>query len=95
MMKPLASPAYTPGMDPEKLRGQLDGELVLPDDDGYDEARVIWNAMHDRRPALIVRPRSTGDVVAALAFAREADCRSRSAAAATAWRATARLRAAW
>ena len=59
-------------MDPEALRGRLDGELVLPGDGGYDESRAIWNAMHDRRPALIVRPRSTGDVVAALAFAREA-----------------------
>jgi FAD/FMN-containing dehydrogenase len=58
-------------MDAEMLRGQLDGELVLPGDDGYDDARAIWNAMHDRQPALIVRPRSTGDVVAALAFARE------------------------
>jgi FAD/FMN-containing dehydrogenase len=47
------------------------GEIVRPDDPGYDAARAVWNSMIDRRPALIVRPTGTDDVVAALRFARE------------------------
>jgi hypothetical protein len=55
------------------LAGQLDGSLQRPGDPEYDEARTIWNAMIDRRPALIVRCVSTADVVAAVRFARELD----------------------
>ena len=40
------------------------GTVIRPDQPGYDTARAIWNAMHDRRPALIARPRSAPDVVA-------------------------------
>ncbi len=47
------------------------GEVVRPDDPGYDAARAVWNSMIDRRPALIVRPTGTDDVVTALRFARE------------------------
>ena len=47
------------------------GEIVRPDDPGYDAARAVWNNMIDRRPALIVRPTAPEDVVAALRFARE------------------------
>jgi FAD/FMN-containing dehydrogenase len=49
------------------------GEVVLPDDPEYDSARVVWNGMIDRRPALVVRPTDTDDVVAAVRFAREQD----------------------
>jgi hypothetical protein len=54
-----------------ELAGSLDGQLLLNGDFGYDGARRIWNGMHDRRPAAIVRARSTIDVVNAVAFARE------------------------
>jgi len=47
------------------------GEVLRPGDPGYDEARVVWNGMINRRPALIVRPTTTGDVSMAIRFARE------------------------
>jgi FAD/FMN-containing dehydrogenase len=53
------------------LRQALSGELILPGDPGYDGAREVFNAMHDRRPAAIARCVSTEDIVAAVGFARE------------------------
>jgi FAD/FMN-containing dehydrogenase len=47
------------------------GEVVRPGDPGYDAARVVWNGMIDRRPAVIVRPTNTDDVATALRFARD------------------------
>ena len=47
--------------------GTFPGEVVLPGDDGYDTARVVWNRMVDRRPAAVVRPTGTDGVVVALA----------------------------
>jgi len=49
------------------------GEVMTPQDAGYDEARAIWNAMIDRHPGLIVRCKGTEDVVAALNLARDRD----------------------
>jgi FAD/FMN-containing dehydrogenase/SAM-dependent methyltransferase len=46
------------------------GRLISPRDLGYDSARAIWNAMHDRRPALIAQPRAVPDVAAAVRYAR-------------------------
>ena len=49
-----------------ELAQALRGELIRPDDPGYDEARSIWNGAHDRRPALIVRCHGVQDVVVQL-----------------------------
>ncbi len=51
---------------------RTDGGLVLPNDDDYDDARSVYNAMIDRRPAGIARCRTVADVQAALAAARRA-----------------------
>ncbi|NBC20323.1 MAG: FAD-binding protein [Alphaproteobacteria bacterium] len=53
------------------LDQRLRGAAILPGDPGYDEGRTLWNAMFDRRPALIVRPRGAADVQAAIGFARD------------------------
>jgi FAD/FMN-containing dehydrogenase len=55
------------------LEAAFRGEVLLPDDDGYDEARTVYNAMIDRRPAVIVRPTGAADVMTAVDFAREHD----------------------
>jgi len=52
------------------LRSQLRGSLCLPGEPGYDQARTIWNAMIDRRPAMIVRAAGVNDVMRAVEFAR-------------------------
>ena len=55
----------------ETLRPRLRGGLLLPGDAGYDDARSIWNAMFDRRPAAIAQPLGVADVIEAIRFARE------------------------
>ena len=55
----------------EQLRAQAHGQVVTPDDEGYDEARTVYNAMIDRRPLAVVRCVDTDDVVAAVNFARD------------------------
>lgn len=50
---------------------EIDGDVLLPDVAGYEEARRVWNGMIDRRPAAVIRPRSTSDVVAAVRFAHD------------------------
>jgi FAD/FMN-containing dehydrogenase len=56
-----------------RTRDRLDGQLLLPDDAGYDQARTVWNAIIDRRPRMIIRCASAGDVVTAVRTARELD----------------------
>ena len=51
--------------------GGFGGELLVPGDDGYDEARKVHNGLIDKRPALIARCRGVADVVASVELARE------------------------
>ena len=51
----------------------LRGALLRPGDDGYEAARTLWNAMIDKRPALIVRCVGVADVIQAVNFARTHD----------------------
>ena len=55
----------------EALRTTLRGPVLAADDPAYSEARVVYNAAIDRRPALIARCEGTADVVDAVNFARE------------------------
>ena len=55
----------------EQFAASFRGELVRPEDDGYDEARKVYNGMIDKRPALIVRPTGAADVIDAVNLARE------------------------
>lgn len=53
------------------LSGGLRGEVCLDGDDGYEEARSIWNAMVDKRPGMVVRCAGAADVAQAVRFAGE------------------------
>ena len=55
----------------DQLREQVRGDVIDPSDEAYEEARKVYNAMIDRRPAVVVRPVNAGDVIAAVNFARE------------------------
>jgi FAD/FMN-containing dehydrogenase len=57
----------------EALRDPVEGDVIAPGDADYREARKIWNAMINREPAAIVRPRNAEDVVEAIGFARGHD----------------------
>jgi hypothetical protein len=55
----------------QDLATRFGGALLVPGDEGYDEARLVWNGMIDRRPAVIARCESVADVQAAVDFARD------------------------
>ena len=54
-----------------ELAESLNGTLYLPDNDGYDAVRKIWNGMHDKHPSMIVQCSGADDVVDAVNFARD------------------------
>ena len=70
-----SNPQASSGADLEEaiaaLRARLRGALIQPDVDDYDGARLIWNGMFDKKPALIARCGGTADVIDAVNFARE------------------------
>ena len=61
--------------DLETLRTAIAGEVFVPPDHGYDEARQAWNLATDQRPAVVVLPESAADVVQAVRFARSCGMR--------------------
>src|SRR6187401_1539658 len=57
----------------QNFAARLRGELIQPHDVGYEEARKVYNAMIDKRPALIARCASPDDVAKTVAFAGDHD----------------------
>ena len=60
-------------MSVDHLRNALRGDVLERESPGYDEARIVWNGMIDRRPALIARCRNAADVMTSIKYAREHD----------------------
>jgi FAD/FMN-containing dehydrogenase len=57
----------------EGLKMRLRGPVLVPGDHGYEEARTVWNAMIDRKPAAVARCIGNADVIECVRFAREHD----------------------
>ena len=75
-------------VDVRPLRAQLAGDIVTPEDEGWDEARLAWNLAIDQRPAAVALTESAADVAAVVALrGRATACGSRRRE-----RATTRLR---
>jgi FAD/FMN-containing dehydrogenase len=55
----------------DEMQAQVRGDVIGPDDERYEDARHVYNAMIDRRPAVVVRAVNAGDVMAAVSFARD------------------------
>jgi FAD/FMN-containing dehydrogenase len=66
---------HTTVNDPERSAARsvrdFEGQILLPGDAAYDQARAVWNAIVDKRPAIIMRCTSAADVGAAVRFGRE------------------------
>ena len=57
----------------QDLQAQVRGEVITPDHADYDQHRRVYNAMHDRRPAAIVRCLDAADVIASVNHARDSE----------------------
>ena len=66
-------PLVIRGGDIDEVRARLRGQLLTAGDEGYEQARRVWNGSFDRRPALIVRCLGAADVVQAVDFGRVQD----------------------
>jgi FAD/FMN-containing dehydrogenase len=60
-----------PTISISSLEEKLNGKIILPVDDNYDEARTIYNAMIDKHPGIIVKCKDADDVITAVQFARK------------------------
>jgi FAD/FMN-containing dehydrogenase/pimeloyl-ACP methyl ester carboxylesterase len=69
VLRPLIASAAPPAL--EELRTRLNGRLLSPGDARFAEATRLWNGMIKRTPVVAIQPLETGDVVAAVEFARE------------------------
>ena len=67
----IEAPLTFPAHHIDQLRRSFGGDVITPADATYDEARRLWNAIHDRRPAALVRPRNAADVATAVRFGRD------------------------
>jgi hypothetical protein len=56
-----------------ELKSGLRGQLICPEDSGYDAARVVFNGMIDQHPLAVIRPLDASDVVRSIQFARRND----------------------
>jgi FAD/FMN-containing dehydrogenase len=65
----MESPRNIRGVD--RFRAKFGGQLILPGEESYEEARKVWNGMIDRHPAIVARCSNTADVMLAVDFARE------------------------
>jgi FAD/FMN-containing dehydrogenase len=70
-MNPHYHAEYTMADSIEGLDEQVEGEVLVSGQPGYDEARAVWNAMIDRKPAVIVRCKHATDVVKAVTYSRD------------------------
>jgi catechol 2,3 dioxygenase len=64
-------PTWSEYGTPSAVIPNFSGRVTRPGDPGYDEARAVWNVMHDRRPVAVARCTSPTDVAAGIAYARE------------------------
>ena len=71
MTRPRNDTLTVSGAEIDALRTELLGEVVVPGDLDYDSSRAVWNAMIDRRPAIIFRCNGAADVRDAVRFANE------------------------
>ena len=69
MQNPSTEPA---ALSIPKLREMIKGELIAPDDPGYDEARAVYYGI-DRRPAVIIRPADANEVAYVISVARDTE----------------------
>jgi hypothetical protein len=67
----IVSRTTTPAQAARQELADFEGRLIGPDDSDYEEARTVYNAMIDKRPALIARCAGAGDVARAVSFARD------------------------
>jgi FAD/FMN-containing dehydrogenase len=65
------SPRHVPPAAVRALASRVSGPILLPGDSRYERSRRVFNAMIDRRPAMIIRCAGPGDVMQGVAFARE------------------------